>query len=100
MAIQKDEKRAIGYFMATEWFKTRECPHFHLLMGNLDGVRRDKWWKTWFTWYGRNRILLYDKERGAGYYLTKYVIKEESNSALFTIKGLEYVNQLYLKGVN
>ena len=82
--------------MATEWFKTRECPHFHLLMGNLDGVRRDKWWQVWFTWYGRNRVLPYDKEKGAGYYLTKYVIKEENNSALFTIKGLEYVNQLIL----
>ena len=99
-AIQKDEKRAIGYFMATEWFKTRRCPHFHLLMGNLEGVRRDKWWRVWFTWYGRNRILPYDKEKGAGYYLTKYVIKEESNLALFTIKDLEYVSQLYLKGVN
>lgn len=95
-AIQKDEKRAIGYFMATEWFKTRECPHFHLLMGNLEDVRRDKWWQVWFTWYGRNRILPYDKEKGAGYYLTKYVIKEENDSALFTIKGLEYVNQLTL----
>ena len=99
-AIQKDEKRPLGYFMATEWFKTRECPHFHLLMGNLEDVRRDKWWQVWFTWYGRNRILPYDKEKGAGYYLTKYIVKEESDLAVFTIKGLEYVNQLYLKGVN
>jgi len=28
-AIQRDEKRLIGYFMATEWFKTQECLHFH-----------------------------------------------------------------------
>lgn len=96
VAIQKDEKRPLGYFMATEWFKTRECPHFHLLMGNLEDVRRDKWWQVWFTWYGRNRILPYDKEKGAGYYLTKYIVKEESNLAVFTIKGLEYVNQLIL----
>jgi len=65
-------------------------------MGNLEDVRRDKWWQVWFTWYGRNRILPYDKEKGAGYYLTKYIVKEESDLAVFTIKGLEYVNQLIL----
>ena len=32
----------MGSLMATEWFKTRKCPHFHLLMGNLEGVRREK----------------------------------------------------------
>ncbi|MBA7704501.1 hypothetical protein ES703_113313 [subsurface metagenome] len=99
MAIQKDEKRAIGYFMATEWFKTRECPHFHLLMGNLEGVRRDKWWSTWYTWYGRARILPYDKGLGAGYYLTKYVVKDVYQSGMFEIGGLQGDRQLKLRGV-
>jgi len=56
--------------------------------------------QVWFTWYKRNRTLPYDREKGAGYYLTKYVIKEENDSALFTITGLEYVNQLYLRGID
>lgn len=99
-AIKNQEKRAIGYYMVTEWFKTQKCPHMHLLMGGLQGVNRSKWWKVWFTWYGRNRILPYRKELGCQFYLTKYVIKEKSDIGLFEIRGLQYINQLYFKGVD
>ncbi len=70
-------------------------PHFHLLMGNLDGVRRDKYWKIWFRENGRARILPYNSKLGAGYYLTKYVVKDEyTNAENWEISGLEYLNQL------
>ena len=72
-------------------------PHFHLLMGNLDGVRRDKYWKLWFDTNGRARILPYNSELGAGYYLTKYVLKDEyTNLENWEIDGLECLNQTYL----
>ena len=73
-------------------------PHFHLLMGNLSGVRRDKYWELWFRENGRARILLYDLEKGAPFYISKYVIKDEyTNTENWQVKGLEYLNQLSLR---
>ena len=96
-ALEKQEKRKIGYFYKAMEFTRQGVPHFHLLMGNLDGVRRDKYWDLWFTQNGRARILPYDCKLGAGYYLTKYVIKDEySNAEQWEIRGLECLNQLCL----
>lgn len=97
-AIKKQEKRSISYFMCMEWTKVQNRPHTHLLIGNLEGVRRDRWWFTWFTWYGRARILPYNKELGAGYYLTKYVVKDIYQSGMFEIEGLQRDRQLKLRG--
>jgi len=95
--LQRQEKRKIGYYKGME-FTRQGVPHFHLLMGNLDGVRRDKYWDLWFTENGRARILPYDPKLGAGYYLTKYVVKDEyTNIENWDIKGLGYLNQFCLK---
>jgi len=97
--LEREEKRKIGYYKAME-FTRQGVPHFHLLMGNLEGVRRDKYWDLWFTWNGRARILPYEPNLGAGYYLTKYIVKDEySCTEQWEIIGLEYVNQLYLRFV-
>ena len=99
-AIEKDEKIDIGYFLCLEWTKLQNRPHTHLLMGNLEGIRRDKWWSIWYTQYGAARILPFDPARGAASYLSKYVIKDVYQRATFEIKGLEGLNQLMLKGVS
>lgn len=92
--IEKQEKRNIGYYKAMEFTKSG-IPHFHLLMGNLDGVRRDKYWGLWFEWNGRARILPYDSKLGAGFYLTKYVVKDEyTKDTNWEIRNLEYLKQL------
>ncbi len=65
-------------------------------MGGLQDIRRDKWWSTWFTWYGRARILPYDSRLGAGYYLSKYIVKDVYGSGLFQIGGLQEARQLHL----
>jgi len=95
--IEKAEKRDIGYFLCLEWTKFQNRPHIHLLMGNLEGIRRDKWWLFWFTKYGRVRILPYRQELGASYYLCKYVIKDIYYKATYEIKGLKGLDQLTLK---
>jgi len=100
MAIKKQEKRSIPYFMCMEWTKIQNRPHTHLLMANLESIRRDKWWSTWYTQYGAARILPYDSRLGAGYYLTKYAIKDVYQSGMFEIQGLKGLNQLKLKGVD
>lgn len=99
-AIKKQEKRPISYFMCIEWTKVQIRPHTHLLIGNLEGVRRDKWWSTWYTWYGRARILPYDCRLGCQFYLTKYIVKDVYQSGMFEIKGLKELNQLRLKGID
>jgi len=92
-ALQREEKRKIGYYLCMELTKAG-VPHFHLLMGNLQGVRRDKWWKKWFERCGRARILPFEKNKGAGYYLTKYVLKDEYTSAgLWEVENLELLKQ-------
>jgi len=94
VTLARQEKRRIGYYIAMELTKAG-VPHFHLLMGNLDGVRRDKYWNIWFRENGRARILPYNSKLGAGYYLTKYVIKDEyTNAENWEVKNLECLNQL------
>lgn len=95
-AIKKQEKRCIPYFMCLEWTRLQNRPHTHLLMANLEGIRRDKWWSTWYTQYGAARILPYNKKLGAAYYLTKYVVKDVYRSGMFEVKGLKGLNQLPL----
>jgi len=95
-AIEREEKRKIGYFKAMEFTK-QGVPHFHLLMGNLQGVERSKYWGLWFSKNGRARILPYNSKLGAGYYLTKYVVKEDCcNAVNWEVRGLEYMRQLVL----
>lgn len=99
-AIEKDERIDIGYFMCLEYTKLQNRPHTHLIMGNLEGIRRSKWWSTWYTQHGAARILPYDQGKGAGYYLTKYVVKDVYQRASYEIKGLSGLDQLILTGVN
>jgi len=69
-----------------DWFRAFEfsmwrgkgqgVPHIHALMSGVADLRRDEAWQWWFNRFGFARILPYNRELGAGYYLTKYVTKE------------------------
>jgi len=59
-----------------EYQHWRGVPHFHALLSGVKDLRRDDAWQWWFSKYGINRILPYDRELGAGFYLCKYVTKE------------------------
>lgn len=91
--IERKEKRKIAYYIAME-FTRLGCPHFHLLVGNLEGLRYSEWTKWWFTRYGYARFKVYDSKLGATHYLTKYVVKDNLQTGWYDIKGLEYMNQL------
>jgi hypothetical protein len=55
----------------------RDVLHFHFLCGGIPNwVQRTDYWQWWFDHAGRNEIVPYEKERGAGYYMSKYVGKE------------------------
>lgn len=92
-AIEGKEKVNIGYYLCME-LNRLGIPHFHALMGNLDEVRRSTWWKWWFTRYGAARILPYNPKLGAGYYLTKYVVKDEYQCGWFDIHNLDLLQEV------
>jgi len=73
-------------------------PHFHALVGNVQGVRRLTWMDRWK--YGYARIFGYDVNRGADYYLTKYTVKDEYQNGWYDIQGLQYCKQLTLDKIN
>jgi hypothetical protein len=54
----------------------RGVPHWHMLIANVSSQRRMFWVDWWFEHYGIARILPYDPELGARYYLGKYLTKE------------------------
>lgn len=54
----------------------RGVPHWHMLVTNIDDQRRMSWVDWWFDHYGIARILPYQAELGARYYLGKYLTKE------------------------
>ncbi len=64
------------WFRAFEPSKWRGVPHIHALISGTGELRRDEAWDWWFARYGFARILPYDRQLGAGYYLCKYVTKE------------------------
>ena len=57
----------------------RGTPHWHLLVANVADQRRMSWLDWWFERYGIARVLPYDRELGARYYLGKYLTKQLAN---------------------
>ena len=70
-------KKHIEYFMAVERFKHGDFTHVHALMNGLDGLSYQQIGETWRDLYsGREKVEGYIKDKGANYYLTKYVTKD------------------------
>jgi hypothetical protein len=57
----------------------RGVPHWHALVSNVGNQRRMGWVDWWFEHYGIARILPYQQELGARYYLGKYLTKQISD---------------------
>lgn len=66
----------VSWVRCREYQYWRGVPHFHALVAGVSELRRDEAWQFWFENYGIARILPYDPQLGAGFYLCKYVTKE------------------------
>jgi len=66
----------LSWVRGREYQQWRGVPHFHALISRVKDLRRMDFVDWWFQNYGIARILPYDRELGAGYYLSKYVTKE------------------------
>lgn len=67
--LQRQERRKIEYYIRVWSLHAKECLIFLLLVGNLDGVGKNKCWKLCFAENGRTRILLCNLRRGAAFYI-------------------------------
>ena len=75
--IRKEGSPDVAYFVAHELGNVGGRLHLHGLLGNLTAyTSRKALWDRWFKQYGRAQVLPYDPERGAAYYVSKYVTKE------------------------
>ena len=69
-------KEYIEYFMAVERFKHGDFTHVHALMNGLDGLTYRQIGEAWRDCgNGREKVEGYIKDKGANFYLTKYVCK-------------------------
>lgn len=74
--LENERDNKVGYFRVTELQRLRNNIHFHALMLNLRGIRRLTWMDEWDRIAGFARIYPYKKNKGANYYLCKYVTKQ------------------------
>jgi len=66
----------VRWVYGREYQQWRGVPHFHALIGGVAGLRLEEAQSWWFRNYGIARIEPYDRSRGAGFYLCKYVNKQ------------------------
>lgn len=66
----------IGYFVAVERHYLGGFCHVHSLLNGVEGVKYREIGETWRGRYGIEKVEGYDREKGANYYLTKYVLKD------------------------
>jgi len=66
----------IHWFRAMEYQKGRGVPHWHIFVGGVGDIRRTELWSEWYSENGFARILPYEADKGAQFYVCKYVSKE------------------------
>jgi len=75
--LRKQIGHRVEFVRVTE-YQLRDAIHFHALMLNTDGYMRlrarDLWCNDMKNGYAR--VLPYDPNKGAGYYISKYIVKE------------------------
>jgi len=97
--IRKRIGHRVEFVRVTE-YQLRDAIHFHALMLNTGGYMRlrarDLWCNKMKNGYAR--VLPYDPNRGAGYYVAKYIVKEFGDIQLSRALGKyrrENLNKAY-----
>jgi len=67
-------------FIADEMHRDGERVHVHALLYSDRTVWQEYLWGSWRKHWGRERILRFDKAKGAAYYCSKYLIKDQCGS--------------------
>lgn len=77
--IEKSAGLSFAFVLAEEFGALGGRFHCHLLIGGVDGVRRDFWWREAFRRFGRARIEPCQRARAAAFYAAKYETKSLGN---------------------
>lgn len=100
--IANATKGEVRAFAGVEWFRSKEGRHIHALIATAQpDATWLAWHKWWFKHYGIDRWEPYDPERGAGYYVTKYILKEDRDAATWDYfteqpkEGIDWTMQLF-----
>lgn len=63
-------------FAAEEHHKDGQRLHLHALIYTPGWPDLSDWWSWWFRKFGRAKFSLYERDKGAHFYVAKYVVKE------------------------
>lgn len=66
------------YFRGIEYQEMRDVVHFHALMKGFGTLERMRVKHYWDKHYGIARVMPYDAQLGARFYVAKYILKENS----------------------
>jgi hypothetical protein len=83
--IANKNKVKVRAFAGVEWYQDRQGKHIHALIGYNGNNTFLSYHKWWYEHYGLDKWEVYDHSRGAGYYVTKYILKEDSDSATWDV---------------
>lgn len=74
--LRVESAPTLSYFVGHELGGHTGRLHLHCLLGGLPyGDSRRGIWKWWHHRYGRAQVLPFDADRGAAFYVSKYVTK-------------------------
>lgn len=68
-------------FVADEYHSDGDRIHVHALLHSDPTAWQQYLFGTWRKHWGRERILKFDPDQGAGYYCAKYLMKSEQERA-------------------
>ncbi len=71
--IKRELGEKASYFLVAEPFADKHAMHIHGLIGGADDLGMPNLSAEWRKNYGRCRIEKYDREKGAAYYVSKYI---------------------------
>jgi hypothetical protein len=94
--FHKEIRHRNGYrpeFVRVTEYQQRGVPHYHSLMLNVGGLRRMDMVDWCYNQFGISRIFPYDRDRGASYYLGKYILK--GNGDIQLSRGLRKYSKSY-----
>jgi len=74
----KSVESDIKYFLVIEPYQFKSGAHIHSLISGLDDISPWKIMTIWNYRYGYARIYPYDKSKGARFYVSKYLAREDT----------------------
>lgn len=96
---RQGKAKSASFMLAVEYHKSGFL-HNHALIESIEGVDCPMMWRISKEMYGRASVYEYEPEKGANYYITKYMLKSYMDYELYLRKkGNIHIKEpgMYLK---